>query len=173
MGIGSYFKADKSAPAASAASAPAPAPQSAAAAAPQRMSGSRAGQAQSSSMSEKPASDRMSSNDVELQPPTPRFSSRPQSISGRSVRSNGSSMFLDDIKHEVMVNYLYQQQCSQLWVSDGSGEVEGVLLRKTRGQYMACPPQLGNSPFAQACAALNVQVTLRCRIPYRATSSGR
>jgi len=67
-------------------------------------------------------------------------------------------MFLDDIKHEVMVNYLYQQQCSHLWVSDGSGEIEGVLLRKTRGQYMACPPQLGNSPFAMACAALNVQV---------------
>jgi hypothetical protein len=67
-------------------------------------------------------------------------------------------MFLDDIKHEVMVNYLYQQQCSHLWVSDGSGEIEGVVLRKTRGQYMACPPQLGSSPFAAACAALNVQV---------------
>ena len=69
-------------------------------------------------------------------------------------------MFIDDIKHEVMVNYLYQQQCSQLWVSDGSGEVEGVLLRKARGHYMACPPQLGNSSFAMACAALNVQVRL-------------
>jgi hypothetical protein len=74
------------------------------------------------------------------------------------VKSTGSSLFLDDIKHEVMVNYLYQQQCSHLWVSDGSGEIEGVLLRKSRGQYMACPPQLGNSPFAAACAALNVQV---------------
>lgn len=69
-------------------------------------------------------------------------------------------MFLDDIKHEVMVNYLYQQQCSHLWVSDGSGEIEGVLLRKARGQYMACPPQLGNSPFALACAALNVQCAM-------------
>jgi hypothetical protein len=58
-----------------------------------------------------------------------------------------------------MVNYLYQQQCSHLWVSDGSGEVEGVLLRKSRNTYMACPPQLGSSPFAAACAALNVQVS--------------
>lgn len=66
---------------------------------------------------------------------------------------------MDDIKHEVMVNYLYQQQCSRLWVSDGSGEVEGVLLRKARNVYMACPPQLGNTPFASACAALNVQVS--------------
>ena len=68
-------------------------------------------------------------------------------------------MFLDEIKHEVMANYLYQQQCSQLWVSDGSGEIEGVLLRKARGHYMACPPQLGSSPFAMACAAMNVQVS--------------
>lgn len=98
---------------------------------------------------------------MELQPPT-NFS-RPQSISARSMRSvrtNGSSVFLDEIKHEVMVNYLYQQQCSQLWVSDGSGEIEGVLLRKARGLYMACPPQLGNSAFAAACSALNVQVKI-------------
>lgn len=113
---------------------------------------------QNSALSEKyPASS--NGNDMELQPPTPRFQSRPQSLSGRSVRSNGSS-YIDDIKHEVMVNYLYQQQCSQLWVSDGSGEVEGVLLRKARGHYMACPPQLGNSAFAMACAALNVQVSI-------------
>jgi hypothetical protein len=117
---------------------------------------------QPSGLSEKSGNERLSSNDMELQPPSSaRFNSRPQSISGRSTRSTGSSMFLDDIKHEVMVNYLYQQQCSHLWVSDGSGEIEGVLLRKSRGQYMACPPQLGTSPFAMACAALNVQVCKR------------
>ncbi|KAK3695765.1 glycosyl transferase family group 2-domain-containing protein [Podospora appendiculata] len=102
-------------------------------------------------------------DDDDLAPPPPRLhpNSRPQSVSGRSFKSSaGSSMFLDDIKHEVMVNYLYQQQCSHLWVSDGSGEIEGVLLRKSRGQYMACPPQLGSSPFAMACAALNVQVAM-------------
>lgn len=74
-----------------------------------------------------------------------------------SMRSNRSS-FVDDIKHEVMVNYLYQQQCSHLWVSDGSGECEGVLLRKARNHYLACPPQLAQSAFAMACAALNVSV---------------
>jgi len=92
---------------------------------------------------------------MELQPPASRFGSSRNSISNRSTQS---STFLDDIKHEVMVNYLYQQQCSHLWVSDGSGEIEGVLLRKSKNTYMACPPQLGSSPFAAACAALNVQV---------------
>ncbi len=143
MGIGTYFKAEK----------PQPPPNS-----PPRKTAQR--HHDQPSVSEKRASELSGHNDSGLQLPTPRFSSRPQSISGRSVRSGNSSMFLDDIKHEVMVNYLYQQQCSHLWVSDGSGEIQGVLLRKSRGQYMACPPQLGTSPFAQACAALNVQV--RC-----------
>lgn len=143
MGIGSYFKASSAAPAPAAAGA----------------SADRQTKTKSPSVSEKPASTFRAGNDMELQPPS-KFSSRPQSISARSTRSNMSSMMLDEIKHEVMVNYLYQQQCSHLWVSDGSGEVEGVLLRKTRGHYMACPPQLGNSAFAQACAALNVQCAM-------------
>lgn len=107
-------------------------------------------------MTEKPASSSPHhSYNMELQPPQSRFGSSRNSISNRSTQS---STFLDDIKHEVMVNYLYQQQCSHLWVSDGSGEIEGVLLRKSKNTYMACPPQLGSSPFAAACAALNVQV---------------
>lgn len=93
----------------------------------------------------------------ELLLPARRLGSSRNSMSNRSTQS---STFLDDIKHEVMVNYLYQQQCSQLWVSDGSGEVEGVLLRKSKNVYMTCPPQLGSSPFAAACAALNVQCAM-------------
>ena len=75
-----------------------------------------------------------------------------------SMQSTQGS-YLDEIKHEVMVNYLYQQQCSRLWVSDGSGEVEGVLLRKARNRYLACPPALTGSVFAMVCAELNVQVS--------------
>ncbi|OCL01430.1 hypothetical protein AOQ84DRAFT_401805 [Glonium stellatum] len=70
------------------------------------------------------------------------------------------SGFMEEIKHEVMVNYLFQQQCGRLWVGDGSGELEGVLIRKSRGNYMACPPQLANSAFAYYCAQLNVQVAM-------------
>ena len=113
-----------------------------------------------SALSEKPPSTDM--GDMELHPPSPRNFSRPQSLSAqsiRSARSGRSSMYLDEIKHEVMVNYLYQQQCAHLWVSDGSGEIEGVVLRKSRGHYMACPPQLISSPFALAASALNVQVS--------------
>lgn len=156
MGFGSYFKTDRV--------NATPSPTQTQSTAPRRNQNSAMSEKRSASAS---ASASMAGNDMELQPPTPKFQSRPQtlsrpqSISGRSTRSTGSSMFIDDIKHEVMVNYLYQQQCSQLWVSDGSGEVEGVLLRKARGHYMACPPELGSSSFAMACAALNVQVRER------------
>lgn len=85
---------------------------------------------------------------------TPRFGSSRASI----APSTRSSTYVDEIKHEVMVNYLHQQQCSHLWVSDNSGDLEGVLLRKSRNNYLACPPSLAVSPFAAACAALNCQV---------------
>ena len=87
---------------------------------------------------------------------TPKFGSSRASI----APSTRSSTYVDEIKHEVMVNYLHQQQCSHLWVSDNSGELEGVLLRKSRNNYLACPPQLAVSPFAAACAALNCQVSV-------------
>ncbi|KAJ0122982.1 hypothetical protein J7T55_011443 [Diaporthe amygdali] len=91
---------------------------------------------------------------------------RAKSLPGRSNRIAARATFLDDIKHEVMVNYLYQQQCSRLWVSDGNGDLEGVVVRKSSDQYMACPPELSTTPFAQAMAALGVQcaMTVNSRI---------
>lgn len=130
MGLKNYFKAGKGAAAApQPATAPSPPP-----------------------MREKEPS-RTYTDNMELGS-TPRFGS-----SRASLAPSTRSSFVDDIKHEVMVNYLYQQQCSHLWVSDGSGELEGVLLRKARNLYMACPPQLAHSAFAVACAALNCQVS--------------
>ena len=85
-------------------------------------------------------------------------SSRASIISGSA--QNTKSSFLDDIRHEVTVNYLYQQQCSRLWVGDGSGELEGVLLKRKRSEYLACPPPLTKSVFAAACAELNLQVAM-------------
>ena len=110
-------------------------------------------------------------------------------ISGTSSQISGT---VDDIKHEVMVNYLYQQQCGHMWVSsvqaykrtsapfhspkyprtpneestsgalsglDVSTEQEGVLLRKSRGNYIACPPDLIGTPLEMACRTLNVSVS--------------
>lgn len=67
----------------------------------------------------------------------------------------------DDIKHEVMVNHIYQQQCSMLWIDHNSpANTEGVLLRRMKGHYLACPPQLMHSTFASACTQLNLQAAM-------------
>ena len=86
----------------------------------------------------------------------------PRNMSSRAsiAPSTRSSYFVDEIKHEVMVNYLHQQQCSHMWVDDmRSGEREGVLLRKSRNNYLACPPDLVHSHFAMAIGQLNCQVS--------------
>lgn len=100
-----------------------------------------------------------SGNDTGL--PLPGSSS-PGSSLAVSVRGAQSS-YLGDIRHEVMANYLYQQQCSRLWVRDGCGEIEGILLRKAHNQYLACPPALINLVLAQVCAHLGIQVLIHRR----------
>ena len=81
----------------------------------------------------------------------------------RTFESIDETVF-DNLKHEVMVNHIYHQQCSHLWIGDDSGDCEGVLLRQSRKQYLACPPGLTDSALALACAKLNVQVNFSCYI---------
>ncbi|KXJ93691.1 glycosyl transferase family group 2-domain-containing protein [Microdochium bolleyi] len=83
-------------------------------------------------------------------------SSTALSISGRSARSLASSVFIDDIRHEVVVNYLYQNLLGKNWVVDGSGDFEGALVRRSRNEYVACPEALVDSPLAAAVRILNV-----------------
>lgn len=89
---------------------------------------------------------------------------RPGSITP-STKSRPST-YMDEIKHEVMVNYLFQQQCSIMWIGDGSGETEGILMRKQRANYLACPPDLIHSPFAAGIMALNAPcaMTINSRV---------
>ncbi|KAF2648213.1 hypothetical protein K491DRAFT_670986 [Lophiostoma macrostomum CBS 122681] len=77
-----------------------------------------------------------------------------------SLRSFGSSGVLEDIKHEIMVNYVFQQQCGKMWMGEVTGEVEGVVIRKNRGTYLACPPELTHSPLVYYCSMLNIRVAM-------------
>jgi hypothetical protein len=90
----------------------------------------------------------------------PPKSTRPSSASPSSRSSALSEAQLaDDIRHQVLLNHLHQQQRSLLWIQDTSGTVEGVMIRKGRSDYMYSPPQLVTSPFARAMKTLNVQVS--------------
>ena len=65
---------------------------------------------------------------------------------------------ITDIKCDVMVNWLHQQQLEAMWASDGPGE--GVVLKKTRENFTCCPGDLANyrNDFFDAVRALNVRV---------------
>jgi hypothetical protein len=64
-----------------------------------------------------------------------------------------------DIRHQVLLNYLYQRQRSLLWIHDTNGTTEGVMIRKERSNYMYSPLQLARSVFAQQIQVLNAQVS--------------
>jgi hypothetical protein len=76
-------------------------------------------------------------------------------------RDANKNRFLEDIRHEVMVNYIFQQQCSQLWLDhEAYSGHEGVIMRKAKGTYLTCPPDLVESELANACIEMNIQVSM-------------
>ena len=79
----------------------------------------------------------------------------------KSVRST-RSRYLADIRHEVMVNHLFQQQCGAMWIDHNyPARCEGIMLRKARGEYLACPPHVGESTFAAGCHELSLHVSYK------------
>lgn len=64
-----------------------------------------------------------------------------------------------DIKCDVMINWMYQQQMELLWTAGGHDE--GVILKKSRGTYTCCPSDIIDEPFGffASIRALNVRVS--------------
>lgn len=98
-------------------------------------------------------------------PPYANNSSR-ASLTGSTRSGTARSTMMEDIRHEVMVNYLFQQQCSSMWMGNADGDFEGVLVRKSRARYLACPPNLLQSSFAAGVMALNLPcaMTINSRV---------
>lgn len=82
--------------------------------------------------------------------PAPTQSARPQ-MSQRATT-------LQTLKHEVMCNYLYQQQITRLWL--GHSDNEGVIIRRQKDDYFACPAPLVASDFGKACIQMNVPAAM-------------
>ena len=63
-----------------------------------------------------------------------------------------------EIKCDVMVNWLHKQQMENMWTNGGVGE--GVVLKKSRDSYTACPKDLEYERDAlfDAVYHLNVKV---------------
>ena len=99
--------------------------------------------------------------------------SEQNSLRPPSSRATRESRLVDDIKHQVVVNHIFQAQCGALWIRDVSKEKEGVMVRKQRHQYLFKPPGLENSPFAQAMIMLNVQVLFLLQSYFQDTTNSR
>jgi hypothetical protein len=71
---------------------------------------------------------------------------------------------MNDLKCDVMVNWLYQQQMERLWTAGGIDE--GVVLKKSRGAYTCCPADITEEPlgFFKAVETLNVRVSRLAKI---------
>lgn len=90
--------------------------------------------------------------------PPSGLTSRAESITSTDSRG------VEQIKHQVILNFLWQKQRGLGWTLDTTGAREGVMIRKTRSEYIYRPAALGNSAFAAAMSMLNVQV---CRFNLR------
>jgi hypothetical protein len=87
--------------------------------------------------------------------------SRPQSSSLSSNQARASRrQTLDVVKHQVMINYLYQQQGNNGWRSSNEGQSQGIFLRLSKDNYLTHPLQLAQSALAEALKNLNVQVSI-------------
>ena len=88
----------------------------------------------------------------------PQSSGSPSSLSINQAHASRRQT-LDVVKHQVMVNYLYQQQGNNGWRSSNESQSQGILLRLSKDNYLTHPPQLAQSALAEALKNLNVQVS--------------
>lgn len=94
--------------------------------------------------------------------------SRPASLAPSEAMTNKSartSRYYEDLRHEVMCSHIYQAQSMMMWVQNPFGGREGVVVKKGRDQIITAPPQLSDSSFAYAVAALNVPAALTINSP--------
>ena len=84
---------------------------------------------------------------------TSQWTSRPVSL------APGEEM--SDTRCEIMVSWLHQQQIEKTWFEVRADD-EGVVLKKSKGEYVCCPEHVAEAPngFCRAVEALNVRVSL-------------
>ncbi|KAK0335898.1 hypothetical protein LTR02_004293 [Friedmanniomyces endolithicus] len=87
------------------------------------------------------------------------MASRPASLYPSGDFRN-SDLNINELKCDVMVNWMYQQQMERLWTAGGHDE--GVMLKKGRAQYTCCPADLVEEQYGlfRNVEALNVRAAM-------------
>ncbi|KAL2152574.1 hypothetical protein VTH82DRAFT_5758 [Thermothelomyces myriococcoides] len=68
---------------------------------------------------------------------------------------------INEIRNDMMVNWLYEQQLRKQYAS-GMDPYEGVVLKKARGTFTCCPPQMAAIPGS--LYAVVAQMNVRCAL---------
>lgn len=89
-----------------------------------------------------------SHNAAQLQPPYPY----------RNSTLAAPNLVGATIQHEMIVEYLYQQQRSRCWISDTDFVEEGAFMRDSWNSYITAPVLLSASVLAEALVDLNAEV---------------
>jgi hypothetical protein len=108
--------------------------------------------------------------------PAPKHNSHsPQSSRPTSTRHsffpagdarNADTDTINEIRNDMMVNWLYEQQLRKQY-NAGIDPYEGVVLKKARGNFTCCPPQMAAIPdslFAMV-SVMNVRCAMTVRTP--------
>lgn len=71
-----------------------------------------------------------------------------------------------DIKNDMMVNWLYEQQLRKQYAS-GTYAFEGVVLKKARGNFTCCPAEMSSIPGSlyTMVARMNVRCAMTVNTP--------
>lgn len=72
---------------------------------------------------------------------------------------NGDLDAMTEIRSDMMVNSLFEQMCRKQY-STGFDPYEGVVLKKSRGNFTCCPPQMAAIP--DSLYAMITQMNVRC-----------
>jgi hypothetical protein len=72
---------------------------------------------------------------------------------------SNSTVHLIDVKTDMMVIWLYEQQLRKQYAT-GQHAFEGVVLKKARGDFTCCPPQMKLIP--NSLHAMVTQMNVRC-----------
>lgn len=90
---------------------------------------------------------------------TPTSSSNRSSYYPNGDFRNAPKKEILDVKIDVMVNWLHQRQMQKMWYNGGLEQ--GVILKKSRDEFVCCPNELSEVPggFRDAVKSLNVRVS--------------
>jgi hypothetical protein len=93
-------------------------------------------------------------------------------LSHSSLRSNHSALSGSSIKHDMMVKWLYEQQLRISYASGAYENMEGVVLKKSRGSFTCFPPQLAAFPSGLFSMVVEMNVRVRINRKFQTKFSG-